>query len=147
LLAFLRREKKLEIMIKYISFFLLSLSWILTYCKTQEVQEKSNKDLSSLRKEEQAYLGILYVETSSGVQIAEVFPDSPAQKSGLEAGDLILSANGYPVLGPYTLKENIFSLKPGTEVILEVEKLNGKRVIIKATLEPMPEKYKKFYHK
>ncbi|GIX40391.1 MAG: hypothetical protein KatS3mg129_0124 [Leptospiraceae bacterium] len=121
---------------------------ILFSCKSTENQKQTKKEVSNTsiqQQDEQAYLGILYVETPTGVQVAEVFPDSPAQKSGLEPGDRIISANGYPVLGPYTLKENIFSLKPGTEVVLEVEKINGKRVLIKAILEPMPEKYKKIY--
>lgn len=97
-------------------------------------------------QENQAYLGILYIETPDGIQVAEVFTDSPASKSGIEPGDLIISANGYPVIGSYTLKENIFSLKPGTEVLIEVIKLNGKKALLKATLEPIPEKYKHKYN-
>jgi S1-C subfamily serine protease len=129
---------------RYILF--LFVFFVLFACKSSQKQvvvENTKKENQT--KEEQAYLGIIYVETISGVQIADVFPDSPAQKSGLEAGDIIISANGYPIVGRYTLKENIFSLKPGTEVVLEVEKINGKRVLLKAVLEPMPEKYKKYY--
>ncbi len=120
--------------------FLVILILINAFCKTKEVKAPETPVV-----EPKAYLGIIYVETSTGVQIAEVFPNSPAQKAGLEPGDLILTANGYPILGTYTLKEHIFSLKSGSEVILEVEKLNGKRIITKAILEPLPEEYKKFY--
>ncbi len=95
--------------------------------------------------DEQAYLGILYIESSYGIQIAEVFPDSPAEKANLERGDIILSANGYPIVGTYTLKERIFSLKPGTKVKLEIEKINGSKTYVEAILEPIPEKYKNIY--
>ncbi|MFN3604596.1 MAG: PDZ domain-containing protein [Leptonema sp. (in: bacteria)] len=107
---------------------------------------KSTQPIITEEKQEKAYLGILYIETPSGIQIAEVFPNSPASKSGLEAGDLIISANGYPVIGPYTLKENIFSLKPGSEVLIEVIKFNGKKTKLKAILEPIPDQYKHQYN-
>lgn len=124
-------------------FFISVFIYQISFCKTKEVKESGTKNvITKNTTEQQAYLGIIYIETSSGVQIAEVFPDSPASKAKLEPGDLILTANGYPVLGTYTLKEHIFSLKSGSEVILEVEKLSGKRVIVKAILEPMPENYK-----
>lgn len=123
-----------------IVFFLIFI-----VCKTNQTLKEKNIQETELRNSEKAYLGILYVETPSGIQIAEVFPDSPASKSGLEPGDIILSANGYPVLGSYTLKENIFALKPGTEVIIEVMKITGKKTILKAILEPIPEKYKNQY--
>ncbi len=113
------------------------------FCKSK--QESVNPNPQNVQ-ENQAYLGILYIETSNGIQVAEVFPDSPASKSGIEPGDFILSANGYPVVGSYTLRENIFSLKPGTEVYIEVIKLNGKKTVLKATLEPIPEKYKHKYN-
>ncbi len=138
------------VLIKYKFYTLLLILYLgitillFPFCKSKEVKEPSThiKPNKNNTTEQQAYLGIIYIETSSGVQIAEVFPDSPASKAKLEPGDLILTANGYPVLGSYTLKEHIFSLKSGSEVILEVEKLNGKKVIVKAILEPMPEKYK-----
>jgi len=94
-------------MSRYIPF--LFVFFVLFACKSSQKQvvvENTKKENQT--KEEQAYLGIIYVETISGVQIADVFPDSPAQKSGLEPGDIIISANGYPIVGRYTLKENIF---------------------------------------
>ncbi len=135
--------------VKIIFSCLIALNFLIFIsCKsTSSIQELKKESIPEEKEiaNEQAYLGILYVETNSGIQIAEVFPDSPAQKANLEPGDIILTANGYPVVGPYTLKEHIFSLKPGTEVLLEVIKINGKKVLLKATLESMPEKYKKFY--
>ncbi|MCS7204759.1 MAG: PDZ domain-containing protein [Leptospiraceae bacterium] len=134
----------------FVVVYLLFL--FLSACKTGEKLKENTKEeapviLDNKKKEEneQAYLGILYTEYVYGVQVVEVFPDSPASKAGLEIGDIILSANGYPIFGSYTLKENIFSRKPGTEVIIEVEKMNGKRTKLRAVLEPMPEKYKKYY--
>ncbi len=135
--------------VKIVFPYLIVLNFIFFIsCKsTSSIQDLKKENIQKEKEitNEQAYLGILYVETNSGIQIAEVFPDSPAQKANLEPGDIILTANGYPVLGPYTLKEHVFSLKPGTEILLEVIKMNGKKVLLKATLESMPEKYKKFY--
>lgn len=126
-------------------FILIVFFLIFITCKTNQNQKEKNISQTEFKNNEKAYLGILYLETPSGIQIAEVFPDSPASKSGLEPGDIILSANGYPILGSYTLRENIFALKPGTEVIIEVMKITGKKTIVKAILEPIPEKYKNQY--
>lgn len=93
--------------------------------------------------EDQAYLGILYLSTIDGVVILEVFPDSPASRSGLRPYDLILSANGFPVIGPYTLKERILSLKPRTAVEIEVRNRDGGHSLHHVTLEPMPDRFRK----
>lgn len=90
-----------------------------------------------------AYLGILYMETPDGVMVAEVYPDSPAEKAGLRPYDLIVSANGFPVIGPYTLKERILSLKPGTQVEIEVLSRDGGRALKRVALEPMPERFRR----
>jgi S1-C subfamily serine protease len=92
-----------------------------------------------------AYLGIMYVEGPMGVRVAQVFPGSPADQAGLEIGDLIVTANGYPVLGTYTLNRRILSLNPGDEVSLEIMKRDGQKVLKKAVLATLPEKYRQQY--
>lgn len=125
------------------------LAFTLSACKTAEPESATVKPEPQPQKqaahEGRAYLGIMYVEGAMGVRIAQVFPNSPAEKAGLEVGDVIVTANGYPVLGTYTLNKRILSLNPGDEVSLEILKRDGSRLLKKATLAPLPEKYREEY--
>jgi len=55
---------------------------------------------------------------TSGVTIAHVTPNGPAEKAGLETGDTIVSVNGKQVKTGDELVSEISSLKPGTEAKL-----------------------------
>ena len=55
---------------------------------------------------------------SSGVTIAHVTPNGPADKAGLKTGDTIVSVNGKQVKTGDELVAEISSLKPGTEAKL-----------------------------
>jgi len=59
------------------------------------------------------------------VQVGTLSPGMPAQKAGLEKGDLLLTANSQPISSMYTLQEIIQSGK-GKPVIIEYER-NSKR--------------------
>ncbi len=123
---------------RYLYYWLAALVAILLACSTEQ-----KKPAPVPTEQGPAYLGILYMETLDGVMVSEVYPDSPAEKAGLRPYDLIVSANGYPVIGPYTLKERILSLKPGTQVEIEVLTREGTRTLKKVRLERMPERFRK----
>lgn len=89
-----------------------------------------------------AYLGILYVNTPAGVMVLEVVAGSPASRAGIRPYDVIVSANGFPVIGPFTLRERILSLKPYTEVDIEIRNRDGMTYLRHAVLEPLPERYR-----
>jgi serine protease Do len=55
---------------------------------------------------------------SSGVTIADVTPNGPAEKAGLKTGDTIVSVNGKPVKNGDELVADISALKPGTSAKL-----------------------------
>jgi len=55
---------------------------------------------------------------SSGVTIAHVTPDGPADKAGLKTGDTIVSVNGKQVKTGDELVAEISALKPGTDAKL-----------------------------
>ena len=55
---------------------------------------------------------------SSGVTIAHVTPNGPAEKAGLQTGDTIVSVNGQQVKTGDELVADISVLKPGTEAKL-----------------------------
>ena len=129
-----------RILVLTLSLVLLGIS----NCKTVE-PEKPEVSSPASENQGRAYLGIMYQEDAMGVRIVQVFPGSPAEKAGLEIGDLIVTANGYPVLGTYTLNKRILSLNPGDEESVEIMKRDGKRQLKKAILAPLPERYKEQY--
>jgi serine protease Do len=55
-----------------------------------------------------------------GVAITSVVPDSPAEKAGLKAGDVVLKLNGRDVDDANTLRNEIANQKPGSDVTLTI---------------------------
>jgi serine protease Do len=64
---------------------------------------------------------------SSGVIITEVAPDSPAEKAGLKAGDVIVKFNGKQITSIGSLRHQLALTKPGTVVDVQVMR-DGKEV-------------------
>jgi serine protease Do len=60
------------------------------------------------------------VKEFTGALVGEVTPDSPASKSGLKNGDIIMEVNGKPVADANELRMNISMMAPGTAVNLKV---------------------------
>jgi serine protease Do len=96
-----------------------------------------------------AYLGIVpqdvtpaiakafNVKEFTGALVGSVSPDSPASKSGLQNGDIILELNGKPVDDANSLRMNISMMVPGTSVQLKVLR-NGAERNMSATLGELP---------
>src|SRR5262249_38002081 len=61
-------------------------------------------------------------------QISSVLPDSPAQRAGLQAGDVVLAVGGHPVFTPEDLVEAIRT-RPGQPLPITVER-NGQRLSV-----------------
>jgi len=55
-----------------------------------------------------------------GALVGDVTPDSPAQKAGLQKGDIIMEINGKPVNDSAQLRMNISLMEPGTTVAVKV---------------------------
>ncbi len=64
------------------------------------------------------------LERIRGVLVLGVFVDSPADKAGVEPGDIIVAVNGEPVHRVRNVLEMIASHKPGDKVVLDL--LRGK---------------------
>jgi serine protease Do len=96
-----------------------------------------------------AYLGILPqdvtpaiaksfgVKEFTGALVGQVTPDSPAAKSGLKNGDIILELDGKPVSDANSLRMSISMMAPGTTVNMKVLREGADRNIT-ATLGELP---------
>ncbi len=70
---------------------------------------------------------------NSGVTIASVTANGPAEKAGLKTGDTIISVNGKPVKNGDELVATISALKPGTQAKLGYVR-NGKESSVDVTI-------------
>ncbi|NGX38045.1 MAG: Periplasmic pH-dependent serine endoprotease DegQ [Chlamydiae bacterium] len=63
-----------------------------------------------------------FFDTNGGAQISGIVLDSPADKMGLEPGDLIIEFNNIPIDMPANLRNHLCVLEPGTIVHLSVDR-------------------------
>ena len=86
--------------------------------------------IGELTKDLADYFGI---NTSKGVLVSDVLKASPAEKAGLEAGDIILKINGREVEGIGQLRNTIAMVAPGTKVELLIYR-NGKEKTVTVSI-------------
>jgi serine protease Do len=96
-----------------------------------------------------AYLGVMAQEVTPsiakafhepevrGALVGDVTPNSPAQKAGLEKGDIILDINGKPVNNSAELRMHVSLMAPGTKVNVKVFR-DGAEKTLPLTLAEMP---------
>ena len=77
------------------------------------------------------------LKESKGALVSEVTPKSPAEKAGIQAGDVILEFNGKPVTDSRHLKLTAGSTAPGTKVPVKVSR-DGKTKELTVTLKELP---------
>lgn len=71
---------------------------------------------------------------NEGALVGDVIPGSPAEKSGIKRGDVIITFNGHPVKTMEELPTIVAHTKPGAEVDVIVIR-NGKEKKLKATID------------
>jgi serine protease Do len=76
-----------------------------------------------------------------GVAIGQVQDNSPADKAGLEPGDVIQAIDGKPVNSPDDVTRMISSMKPGTKVTLRIWSQGAKRNVDVALAEQPVQTY------
>ncbi|HEY5909846.1 MAG TPA: PDZ domain-containing protein, partial [Verrucomicrobiae bacterium] len=74
---------------------------------------------------------------NKGALVGDVTPNSPAQKAGLENGDIILDFNGKPVNDSRHLKLEVARTKPGETVPMEVLR-NGATKKLEVKVKELP---------
>ena len=67
------------------------------------------------------------LERTDGALVADVNQDSPADKAGLQRGDIILSLNNQPIPTPGSLRNLVAMSKPGTKLAFTILR-NGKKL-------------------
>ena len=78
-------------------------------------------------------LAAFFQAPEGSVLVKKVLKDSPAEKAGLKAGDVILSVNGEALSGASSLSRAVRKAEGG-DVVLSVSR-NGKKLEMKATVE------------
>ena len=77
------------------------------------------------------------MKTPKGALVAKVLPDSPAEKAGLQVGDVIVKFNGKDVTTSSSLPPIVGITKVNKAVDTNVIR-NGKSIIIKVTIGELP---------
>jgi serine protease Do len=73
------------------------------------------------------------IPNTHGVAIAQVEPNSPAKKAGLQVGDVITAVNGNPSDDVNAFRLEVAGFAPGTTINLKVER-NGQTLNVPVTL-------------
>jgi carboxyl-terminal processing protease len=74
-------------------------------------------------------IGLTVTEVKQGLRVEKVFPDSPAEKAGLESGDLIVSVEGDSIAGESSeVSTEKIKGPEGTAVTIGVKKVSGGKV-------------------
>jgi putative serine protease PepD len=86
-----------------------------------------------------AYLGVTVGDATSrsGAQIGCIVTNGPADKAGLQAGDVVTAVDGTPIAGADALTANLTSRVPGQKVTLTVVR-NGSTKTVAVTLGDRP---------
>ncbi len=87
---------------------------------------------------EHPWIGVTAIATDDGVTVDEVVPDGPADRAGVEPGDLLLAIDGDPLESATEMVARLRSYGPGDVVELVVERGDGS-VVLDAVLAVEPE--------
>jgi len=78
------------------------------------------------------------ITETTGVIVADVVPDSPAEKAGLKRGDIVKTLNGKPIENAHMLSRSVAAMGPESSAAIGVLR-EGKTKDIKVSIGTMPE--------
>src|SRR5262249_38835794 len=86
-----------------------------------------------------AYLGVSVRSSGAplGAELARVYPDTPAARAGLEAGDVVTAIDGKTITGESDVSDAIGHFKPGDTITVTYDR-GGKSATAKVTLTSRP---------
>ncbi|GEM_PF-3588180 len=103
-----------------------------------EKTEKKVEKKTEKKADQKPYLGVFLNESEGGPAVAEIMEGSPAEKAGLQSGDVILKVNGKDVGATPDVIGAVAEHKVGDKLKLEVLR-DKENVTITVTLAPRPE--------
>lgn len=80
---------------------------------------------------------IFKLNNERGALVSDVFEGSPAEKAGLQRGDVVIALNGKEIDDPLSLRNTVANMLPQTELTLRVIR-KGKEDVVKGTIEELP---------
>ncbi|MFZ6639139.1 DegQ family serine endoprotease [Undibacterium sp. TC4M20W] len=110
------------------------------------------EQLKSIGKVVRGYLGVQHADVAKdvaesmnlpkgqGASVQRVMPGSPAEKAGIEAGDVIIKVNGAVIEKAVDLNRAIGDIKPGGKAIVTVWRRGGAKDIVVTVAEVEAEK-------
>ncbi|MBB6342132.1 serine protease Do [Pseudomonas fluvialis] len=78
------------------------------------------------------------LDKPAGALVAQVLDKGPAQQGGLLVGDVILTANGQPIVVSGDLPHLVGTLKPGSKVVLDLMR-DGERKTVSLEVGSLPD--------
>ncbi len=91
----------------------------------------------SIQDVSQQIASAMKLPEQTGALVGDVLEDSPAEKAGLKAGDVILTLDGAKVKNSADVRNQIASTSPGTNVTFGILR-DGKNMSVTVTLGEMP---------
>lgn len=79
-------------------------------------------------------------EKTEGVLVAEVAPDSPAERAGVKAGDVIVKFHNYEIRDPAQLRTRVSEMEPDAKADIVVLRERGEKKLA-ATIAEQPENF------
>jgi len=87
------------------------------------------------------------LDNSRGALITEVFEDSPAEKGGLSAGDVVIKADGEKIYETEDLQEIVYDMEEGDKLELEIiRRGNTQNLTIEITEDNLNRHYSSSHH-
>ena len=86
-----------------------------------------------------AYIGVQVgdIQGSAGVVVIALVPQGPAEKGGVQVGDIITAVNGETVTNSSSLAVILANLQPGSNATLAINR-NGSKMTLTVTLGTLP---------
>jgi serine protease Do len=130
--------------------WVLAAALAITGAVGASAKEKSKASKSTKEKSESGYLGVymqdltedvrqgLDLDVKNGVLVSGITDGSPAEKAGIEEGDVIVSFGGKDVDSPQDLRDAVSAFQPGAEAKVEFVR-DGKAQSAVVTVGERPE--------